>query len=97
MYINVKYITYTHIYMQKSISFNDKPECLSCLLRFLLSSGPLLGSLNLNQSVFWSRSDSARRRRYIEEAELFNIEVNELFKTEFDGLFEIEVSELLFM
>nr|XP_046266471.1 A disintegrin and metalloproteinase with thrombospondin motifs 2 [Scatophagus argus] len=37
--------------------------------------GPLLGSLNLNQNVLRSRSDSARRRRYIEEAELFNIEV----------------------
>ncbi|GLD71135.1 A disintegrin and metalloproteinase with thrombospondin motifs 2-like protein [Lates japonicus] len=37
--------------------------------------GPLLGSLNLNQNVLWSTSGSARRRRYIEEAELFNIEV----------------------
>ncbi|XP_030602077.1 A disintegrin and metalloproteinase with thrombospondin motifs 2-like isoform X2 [Archocentrus centrarchus] len=35
--------------------------------------GPLLGSLNLN--VASSGSGSARRRRYIEEAELFNIEV----------------------
>nr|XP_020446583.1 A disintegrin and metalloproteinase with thrombospondin motifs 2-like isoform X2 [Monopterus albus] len=37
--------------------------------------GPLLGSLNLNQNMFWSGSGSARRRRYIEEAELFYIEV----------------------
>ncbi|KAG8008356.1 A disintegrin and metalloproteinase with thrombospondin motifs 2 [Nibea albiflora] len=37
--------------------------------------GPLLGSFNLNQNVLGSRSDSVRRRRYIEEAELFNIEV----------------------
>lgn len=37
--------------------------------------GPLLGSLNLNQGV--SKTSSARRRRYIEEAELFNIEVRE--------------------
>ncbi|XP_076607376.1 A disintegrin and metalloproteinase with thrombospondin motifs 2-like isoform X1 [Chaetodon auriga] len=37
--------------------------------------GPLLGSLNLNQNMLQSRSSSARRRRYIEEAELFNIEV----------------------
>ncbi|XP_023254949.1 A disintegrin and metalloproteinase with thrombospondin motifs 2-like [Seriola lalandi dorsalis] len=41
------------------------------------SPGPLLGSLNLNQNqnLLWSASGSARRRRYIEEAELFNIEV----------------------
>ncbi|KAM9846472.1 A disintegrin and metalloproteinase with thrombospondin motifs 2-like [Aulostomus maculatus] len=38
-------------------------------------SGPLLGSWNLNQNVLWSESGSARRRRHIEEAELFNIEV----------------------
>ncbi|XP_075939431.1 A disintegrin and metalloproteinase with thrombospondin motifs 2-like [Anarhichas minor] len=37
--------------------------------------GPLLGSLDWNQNVMWSGSRSARRRRYIEEAELFNIEV----------------------
>ncbi|XP_068187014.1 A disintegrin and metalloproteinase with thrombospondin motifs 2-like [Antennarius striatus] len=37
--------------------------------------GPLLGSMNLNKSVLTSRSGSARHRRYIEEAELFNIEV----------------------
>ncbi|XP_030292867.1 A disintegrin and metalloproteinase with thrombospondin motifs 2-like isoform X1 [Sparus aurata] len=37
--------------------------------------GPLLGSLNLNQNELLSRSGSGRRRRYIEEAELFNIEV----------------------
>ncbi|TKS83449.1 disintegrin and metalloproteinase with thrombospondin motifs 2 [Collichthys lucidus] len=37
--------------------------------------GPLLGSFNLNQNVLGSRSASVRRRRYIEEAELFNIEV----------------------
>ncbi|TNM84399.1 hypothetical protein fugu_008577 [Takifugu bimaculatus] len=37
--------------------------------------GPLLGSLNLNQGVLESKTSSARRRRYIEEAELFNIEV----------------------
>ncbi|KAM7397386.1 hypothetical protein PAMA_005609 [Pampus argenteus] len=36
--------------------------------------GPLLGSLNLQQNL-WSTSDSTRQRRYIEEAELFNIEV----------------------
>ncbi|XP_035034405.1 A disintegrin and metalloproteinase with thrombospondin motifs 2 [Hippoglossus stenolepis] len=34
--------------------------------------GPLLGSLNVNQNVLLQTS---RRRRYIEEAELFNIEV----------------------
>ncbi|KAM7373804.1 hypothetical protein PAMP_006507 [Pampus punctatissimus] len=37
--------------------------------------GPLLGSLNLQQNLLWSTSDSTRQRRYIEEAELFNIEV----------------------
>ncbi|XP_059207613.1 A disintegrin and metalloproteinase with thrombospondin motifs 2-like [Centropristis striata] len=37
--------------------------------------GPLLGSLNLNQNMFWSGPGAARHRRYIEEAELFNIEV----------------------
>ncbi|XP_068600876.1 A disintegrin and metalloproteinase with thrombospondin motifs 2-like [Brachionichthys hirsutus] len=37
--------------------------------------GPLLGSMALNESVLTSRSGSARHRRYIEEAELFNIEV----------------------
>ncbi|XP_040907946.1 A disintegrin and metalloproteinase with thrombospondin motifs 2-like [Toxotes jaculatrix] len=37
--------------------------------------GPLLGSLSWNQNVLWSASNAARRRRYIEEAELFNIEV----------------------
>ncbi|XP_067348055.1 A disintegrin and metalloproteinase with thrombospondin motifs 2-like isoform X2 [Channa argus] len=36
---------------------------------------PLLGSVDLKQNMFWSGSGSARRRRYIEEAELFNIEV----------------------
>ncbi|XP_035522649.1 A disintegrin and metalloproteinase with thrombospondin motifs 2-like [Morone saxatilis] len=45
------------------------------LFFFCWSAGPLLGSLNLNQNVLWSRSGSARRRRNIEEAELFNIEV----------------------
>jgi len=45
-----------------------------------LSPGPLLGSLTLDQNLSWSRSSSARRRRHIEEAELFNIEVNELLK-----------------
>ncbi|CAK6982797.1 LOW QUALITY PROTEIN: A disintegrin and metalloproteinase with thrombospondin motifs 2-like [Scomber scombrus] len=35
--------------------------------------GPLLGSLNLKQNA--TKSNSARQRRYIEEAELFNIEV----------------------
>ncbi|KAI3374072.1 hypothetical protein L3Q82_022644, partial [Scortum barcoo] len=39
---------------------------------FFPQAGPLLGSLNLNQ---WSRPGPARRRRYIEEPELFNIEV----------------------
>lgn len=42
------------------------------MLCFLWSAGPLLGSLNLDQ-----KPNAARRRRYIEEAELFNIEVNE--------------------
>lgn len=42
-----------------------------------LLSGPLLGSLNFNQEVLGSPPGSARRRRYIEEAELFNIEVSE--------------------
>ncbi|XP_029028836.1 A disintegrin and metalloproteinase with thrombospondin motifs 2-like isoform X2 [Betta splendens] len=37
--------------------------------------GPLLGSLDLNQNMFESGSGSTRRRRYIEEAETFNIEV----------------------
>ncbi|CAF97267.1 unnamed protein product, partial [Tetraodon nigroviridis] len=37
--------------------------------------GPLLGSLNLKQEVLLPPSGSARRRRYIEEAEMFNIEV----------------------
>ncbi|KAJ4919214.1 hypothetical protein JOQ06_007856, partial [Pogonophryne albipinna] len=37
-------------------------------------AGPLLGSLNLTQDV-WTGSRSARHRRYIEEAEEFNIEV----------------------
>ncbi|XP_035846688.1 A disintegrin and metalloproteinase with thrombospondin motifs 2-like isoform X2 [Sander lucioperca] len=37
--------------------------------------GPLLGSLNLTQKVSGSRSRSARPRRYVEEAELLNIEV----------------------
>ncbi|XP_029304408.1 A disintegrin and metalloproteinase with thrombospondin motifs 2-like [Cottoperca gobio] len=36
---------------------------------------PLLGSLNFNHNVFQSGSRTARQRRYIEEAELFNIEV----------------------
>lgn len=42
-----------------------------------LLPGPLLGSLNLNQGVLGSTTGSARRRRYIEEAEMFNIEVSE--------------------
>ncbi|XP_032364423.1 A disintegrin and metalloproteinase with thrombospondin motifs 2, partial [Etheostoma spectabile] len=37
--------------------------------------GPLLGSLNLTQKVSRSRSRPARRRRYVEEAELLNLEV----------------------
>lgn len=37
----------------------------------LMSPGSLLGSLNFSQ-----RSNSTRRRRYIEDAELFNIEVS---------------------
>lgn len=40
-------------------------------------SGPLLGSLNLKQEVLLPPSGSARRRRYIEEAEMFNIEVSQ--------------------
>lgn len=36
-----------------------------------MSPGSLFGSLNFSQI-----SNSTRRRRYIEEAELFNIEVN---------------------
>lgn len=54
----------------------------------VLSPGPLLGSLNLTQSVLRSRSQSARRRRYIEEAELFNIEVNEVFP---DDLVQVDL------
>lgn len=42
-----------------------------------LLPGPLLGSLNLKKEMLGSLSGSARRRRYIEEAELFNIEVSE--------------------
>lgn len=37
-----------------------------------MSPGSLFGSLNFSQ-----RSNSTRRRRYIEEAELFNIEVSD--------------------
>lgn len=40
-----------------------------------VSPGPLLGSLNWNQKVASLGSSSARHRRFIEEAELFNIEV----------------------
>ncbi|KAG7516872.1 A disintegrin and metalloproteinase with thrombospondin motifs 2-like [Solea senegalensis] len=36
---------------------------------------PLVGSLNLKQNVLWSTPGSRRRKRYIEEAELFHIEV----------------------
>lgn len=39
-----------------------------------------------------SRSDSVRRRRYIEEAELFNIEVNELL--EINELLKVEFTKL---
>lgn len=46
-----------------------------------LLSGPLLGSLNLNQWGSGSTTSSARRRRYIEEAEMFNIEVSEDSRT----------------
>lgn len=43
-----------------------------------------------------SRSDS-RRRRYIEEAELFNIEVDHGFQTEGVGLLGIKIDDLLFI
>lgn len=70
---------------QGSSRFSHVPPCslrfsqvLLGSLRFsqvsrgsLMSPGSLFGSLNFSQ-----RSDSTRRRRYIEEAELFNIEVN---------------------
>ncbi|KAI4788313.1 hypothetical protein KUCAC02_035930 [Chaenocephalus aceratus] len=54
---------------------------LAGMIRTDFLRGPLLGSLNLTQDV-WTGSRSARHRRYIEEAEEFNIEVNKEFNIE---------------
>ncbi|XP_035522312.1 A disintegrin and metalloproteinase with thrombospondin motifs 2-like, partial [Morone saxatilis] len=62
-----------HIVYRSSAIIKKQPAVNQTADDFL--RGPLLGSLNLNQNVLWSRSGSARRRRNIEEAELFNIEV----------------------
>ncbi|XP_040005623.1 A disintegrin and metalloproteinase with thrombospondin motifs 2 isoform X2 [Xiphias gladius] len=62
-----QHIVYRSSAIKKQPAVNQTPD------DFL--RGPLLGSLNLNQNALWSTSSSARRRRYIEEAELFNIEV----------------------
>uniref|UniRef100_UPI0037E7F2D5 A disintegrin and metalloproteinase with thrombospondin motifs 2-like n=1 Tax=Semicossyphus pulcher TaxID=241346 RepID=UPI0037E7F2D5 len=58
-----------HIVYHSSAIIKTQPAVNQTADDFL--RGPLLGS----QNVSWSRSGSARRRRYIEEAELFNIEV----------------------
>ncbi|KAM6984252.1 A disintegrin and metalloproteinase with thrombospondin motifs 2-like [Tautogolabrus adspersus] len=62
-----------HIVYRSSAIIKKQPSVNQSADDFL--RGPLLGSLILNQNVSRSRPISARQRRYIEEAELFNIEV----------------------
>ncbi|XP_034093131.1 A disintegrin and metalloproteinase with thrombospondin motifs 2-like [Gymnodraco acuticeps] len=61
-----------HIVYRSSAIIKKQPAVNQTAEDFL--RGPLLGSLNLTQDV-WTGSRSARHRRYIEEAEEFNIEV----------------------
>ncbi|KAK5917581.1 hypothetical protein CgunFtcFv8_002418 [Champsocephalus gunnari] len=65
-----------HIVYRSSAIIKKQPAVNQTAEDFL--RGPLLGSLNLTQDV-WTGSRSARHRRYIEEAEEFNIEVNKEF------------------
>ncbi|XP_049449163.1 A disintegrin and metalloproteinase with thrombospondin motifs 2 [Epinephelus fuscoguttatus] len=62
-----------HIVYRSSAIIKKQPSANQTADDFI--RGPLLGPLILEQNILWSGSGSARRRRYIEEAELFNIEV----------------------
>ncbi|XP_071362289.1 A disintegrin and metalloproteinase with thrombospondin motifs 2-like [Trachinotus anak] len=68
-----RHIVYRSSAIKKKLAVNQTEDVNQTADDFL--RGPLLGSLTLDQNLSWSRSSSARRRRHIEEAELFNIEV----------------------